>query len=320
MVRLKTFKSINILGVKSMIITINSSQSINETVKKMNPKDILVLENGIYHEKVEIWTDYITIKAKNPHHVIITNKDYYHKIMPNHNECNTFGTYSLLIGADHVVLEGILIQNKATPSSIYGQAVALHVIGNHFYCSNCIIMSEQDTLFTGPLPKDLIERYRGFYEEKKLKENHSIQHYKNCWIYGNVDFIFGCATVLFEQCDLFTIGQLEHKVSYICAPAHEKNIPYGYLFYKCNLTGSGPTYLARPWRDYGCAAFIDCTMDSNILPEGFNKWNNTNRDQTARFYEYTPTQNTNNRVTWSHQLTKKEADQYVNNFIAYMQS
>lgn len=125
--------------------------------------------------------------------------------MPNHNECNTFGTYSLLVGSDNIHLEGLIIQNEATPSSIYGQAVALHVIGTRFTCTNCIIKSAQDTLFTGPLPKDLIQRYTGFYDICKLKAEPSIQSYKNCVIVGDVDFIFGCATVLFEECELISI-------------------------------------------------------------------------------------------------------------------
>lgn len=61
-------------------------------------------------------------------------------------------------------------------------------------------------------------------------------------------------------------------------------------------------------------------MDTHILPEGYHKWAGTNRDQTARFYEYTPSQNTKNRVTWSHQLSKKEAEQYLVDFMNFIHS
>ena len=47
----------------------------------------------------------------------------------------------------------------------------------------------------------------------------------------------------------------------------------------------GSIYLARPWRDYGLTTFRDCRMDRHIAPAGFDKWNDTHRDQTARFYE-----------------------------------
>lgn len=296
---------------------INNKNSITKAVKDLNEGDILVLEDGIYHEKIEIWQSNITIKAKNKHQAILTNKDYYHKIMPNHNECNTFNTFTLFIGGDHVILEDIIVQNEAVPSNLYGQAVALHVDGTDFLCQNCIIKSAQDTLFTGPMPKDLLERYQGFYEEKRLQGKPSIQHYLNCEIIGDVDFIFGGATVLFEACNIISLDRSDHNPSYICAPCHTKDLPFGYLFYRCTLKGSSPTYLARPWRDYGCAAFIECSLGNHILPAGFNKWNNTNRDQTARFYEYSLNTDTKLREPWSHQLNATEAKQYLQNFKEY---
>lgn len=307
------------IKVKSMIQQINSAQSITEAAKKLKAGDILLLEDGIYHEKVEIWTSGITIRAKNQHQAILTNQDYYHKIMPNHNECNTFGTYTLLIGGHHITLQDLIIQNEATPSAIYGQAVALHVIGNDFSCFQCIIKGAQDTLFAGPMPQDLLQRYQSFYEPRKLTGLPSAQYYKQCQILGDVDYIFGCATALFEDCDLISLRQPENKISYISAPAHSQEMPYGFLFYHCHLKGSSPTYLARPWRDYGCAAFINCQMDSHILPKGFHKWNDSHRDQTARFYEYTPDCKTTNREPWSHQLNLEEANDYVTKFKKYYQ-
>ena len=284
----------------------------------MSSGDVLILNDGIYHEKVEIWLNNITIRAKNFGKAIITNKDYYHKIMSDQNECNTFHTYTLYIGGNNVHLEGLIIQNESVPSKVYGQAVALHVDGDDFLCENCIISSAQDTLFTGPLPQDLCERYASFYPPEKLKGCPSKQVYRNCTIRGDVDFIFGCSTALFEECRIITIDSNRTTPSFICAPAHPKELPYGYLFYKCSLEGNEETFLARPWRDYGCVAFIDCKLGKHILPEGYDKWNDTNRDKTARFYEYTKNINTNDRVPWSHQLTALEASKYVDDFKTYL--
>jgi len=60
-------------------------------------------------------------------------------------------------------------------------------------------------------------------------------------------------------------------------------------------------YLARPWRDYGIARFEDCSYGPHIAPAGFDKWNDTNRDRTARFYE---TPSVPGRVSWAN---RKEA-------------
>ncbi|MDE6047212.1 MAG: hypothetical protein K2F56_01135 [Anaeroplasmataceae bacterium] len=301
-----------------MVIELNHLQSINNALAQMSSGDVLILNDGIYQEKVEIWLNNIVIRAKHPGQAILSNKDYYHKIMPDGNECNTFHTYTLYIGGDHITLEGLIIQNEAMPSEIYGQAVALHVDGNHFLCENCIITSAQDTLFTGPLPQDLCKRYASFYPPEKLKGLPSKQIYKHCTIKGDVDFIFGCATALFEECTILTLDSKKSTPSFVCAPAHPKELPYGYLFYHCEFIGNDKTYLARPWRDYGCASFIDCKLGNHILPEGFNKWNDTNRDKTARFYEHTKGIDMKDRVPWSHQLTSLEAENYIKNFYAYL--
>ena len=302
-----------------MIYELNPTNSINETIKKMSNNDILLLNDGIYNEKIFINIDNIYIKAKNPHKAIIQNNDYYHKIMDNNNECNTFGTYTVYIGSNNVKLEGIHIKNLSTPSKVYGQAVALHVDGNKFICDNCIIESAQDTLFTGPLPKDLRLRYKGFHKEEILKSSTSFQVYQNCKIIGDVDFIFGCATALFENCEIESINNDSKTPSFISAPAHDIDQPYGYLFINNKFINHKHTYLSRPWRDYGCAAFINNDLGLNIVPEGFNKWNGTERDKTARFYEYSPNENLSERVVWSHQLSKEKSDEYTRNFLEYIE-
>lgn len=301
-----------------MLYEIKNSESLHSILNQCQEGDTLVLDDGFYEGKFEIWQNHLYIKAKHTRKAIIHNKDYYHKIMPNHNECNTFNTFTVYVGGNHTTLEGLCIQNDSTPSEIFGQAVALHVDGNYFECRDCTIKSAQDTLFTGPMPKDLLKRYHGFYPAQRLQGNPSFQKYIHCDIIGDVDFIFGCATALFHQCKLISLHQEHQRYGYICAPAHDKETPYGYLFYECDLDGTSPTYLARPWRDYGTAAFINCKMSNHIILEGFNKWNGTNRDKTARFYEYSPKINTSSRVSWSHQLTEDESKKYVLNFFNYL--
>lgn len=302
-----------------MITEITPDISINETLKKLNSKDILILNDGIYYEKVEVWNSNITIKAKHHLKAKIAHKDYYHKIMPDNNECNTFRTYTLYVGGNDVKIEGIIIENQAVPSCIYGQAVAMHVDGNNFTCEECVITGAQDTLFTGPMPADLLLRYEGFYPIEKRKGTPSKQIYRKCTIKGDVDFIFGCATVFFDQCKIISLDRNSTKPSYICAPAHPEELPFGYLFHKCIIQGNEPAYLARPWRDYGCAAFIECELDNHILPEGYNKWDNTHRDQTARFYEYSTQIDTSRRVSWAHLLSSAEATNYLKMFLSYLE-
>ncbi len=305
---------------------LTNTQSINEILKKAISGDTLFLKSGVYKEKVQILKKGITLIGEDPKNTILTNHDFYHKIMPDYNECNTFRTYTCYVGADNVTIKNLTIENSSIPSEKYGQAVSLYVDGNNFECVNSILKSAQDTLFTGPLPKDLIQRHQGFLPASFLTGRPSAQIYKNCTIQGDVDFIFGCATALFEDCNIISLCKKNKKAfepnGYICAPSHEKETPYGYLFYHCNLlseSNASNVFLGRPWRDYGCAAFIECTMENHIHPLGFNKWNNTNRDKTARFYEYGTTYDTSSREPWAHMLNKHEAQQYLTNYFNFME-
>ena len=302
-----------------MKFTIDSNDSINDTLKKMKDGDTLFLKNGLYEEKIVVLLNNINIVGETMDEVVISNHDWFTKIMPDYNECNTFRTYTLLVAGNNVSISNLTIENTSTPSSKYGQAVALYVEGDNFKATDVILKGAQDTLFTGPLPPDLIIRHQGFLPDFQLKGNKSRQIYKDCQIYGDVDFIFGTAQALFINCDIISIPTKtrKEKLGYISAPAHNKEDEYGYLFYKCNMTSDDnnqEVYLARPWRDYGTAAFIDCNYGKHISKLGFNKWNNTNRDKTARFYEYNRDIDITEREPWANQLTKDEKDKYIDEF------
>ncbi|MDE6584541.1 MAG: hypothetical protein K2K15_03975, partial [Anaeroplasmataceae bacterium] len=78
-----------------MEFSICPEQSFSEILNKMHPSDTLILEDGTYYEKIDITIPKINLKARHQGKAIIKNKDYYHKIMPDGNECNTFRTYTL---------------------------------------------------------------------------------------------------------------------------------------------------------------------------------------------------------------------------------
>ena len=245
---------------------------------------------------------------------IIYNDDHYHKIMSDYNECNTFRTYTLEILGDNCTIEDICITNTCD-SKTYGQAVALNVYGNNFLANNIMLKSEQDTLFTAPLPADLVLRYKDFLPDLTYKNKPSKQTYLNSIIIGDVDFIFGGATALFENCQIIMLNNR----GYVAAPSHAKELKYGYLFNKCNfiaVNNDSNFYLARPWRDYGLAYFINSNYSPNILEEGFNKWNDSNRDKTCRFYEYNKLDY--NRIYFLNKLTKEDAISYVKEFKKYL--
>ena len=298
------------------MIEINNASTLKDILNNCKDGETIYLKKGTYNGKFHITSNNITIIGEDMENTIITNDDYFHKILNDGNEANTFRTYTLLVTGANVTIKNVTIENRSKPSSKYGQAVALHVCGNNFKCDNVILKSAQDTLFTGPLQQDLIERYTGFLLKEQLKPEKTTQIYKNCKIYGDTDFIFGSSQALFINCDIISIGK-----GYLSAPAHSKDMKYGYLFYKCNLISEGNsdgTYLARPWRDYGCAAFIDCNVGNHIDQKGFNKWDGTNRDKTARFYEYSSNVDLSNREKWVNILNEDEKEKYLKDYFEYI--
>ena len=106
---------------------------------------------------------------------------------------------------------------------------------------------------------------------------------------------------LFDRCEIRSLNDAR-GIGYVAAPAHELSQTEGLHFRNCDFTceegvEQGSIYLARPWRDYGLSRFENCTYAGHIAPCGFDKWNDTDRDKTARFYE-TPA--VPGRVAWAN--------------------
>ena len=192
--------------------------------------------------------------------------------------------------ADGVTITDLTIENDAGKPEEKGQEVALTVYADGFRMERCTLTSTQDTLFLGPLPKDLIQRYDGFLPDILRRDMTCRQSFRDCLIEGTVDFIFGCGETLFESCEIRSLVDVRGH-GYLAAPAHALEQKSGFLFRDCRPTAAegvepGSIFLARPWRDYGLCEFVNCeTVGEHISPLGFDKWNDTQRDKTARFYE-----------------------------------
>ena len=249
----------------------------------MDYHKVIYIKKGTYKEKLIIpqWLQNIELCGENRDETIITYDDH-----ANINKMGTFRTYTLKIEANDITLKNLTIENN---SARLGQAVALHTEGDRLVFINCRFIGHQDTVYTG-MP------YTRLF-------------FKDCYICGTTDFIFGPSTAWFEDC---TIESLVN--SYVTAASTPADAAYGYIFNNCRLiakAGVDKVFLGRPWRDYGYTLFMNCDLGAHIRPEGWHHWEKQ-REQTARYLEYNnhgagaqPQQ----RVSWSRQLTKKEAQQ-----------
>ncbi len=265
-------------------------QAAIDDCKSFPDKRITIhIKNGVYYEKVLVpaCNTKLSLIGESAEKTIISFNDYFKKIDRGRN--STFYTYTLKIEADDFVAENLTIENTAGP---VGQAVALHVSGDRCVFRNCILLGHQDTLYT--------------------EGENRRQYFVDCHIQGTTDFIFGEATVLFDDCTIKNLSD-----SYITAASTAKGKTYGYVFRHCKLIaadGVKKAYLGRPWRDYANVVYLNCELGAHIAPAGWANWKGTNRNQTAYYAEYQNTgkgANTSQRVAWSHQLTDQEAAKYT---------
>ncbi|MCD7729545.1 MAG: pectinesterase family protein [Clostridia bacterium] len=264
------------------------SDDLQKILNNITSPTTIYLAEGVYRQKLKISCGNVKIVGANRETTIVSWDDYARKIHADGQEYNTFRTYTVCVTGENVTLENFTIENSNTEPKKVGQCVALSVNARRFNAENMYLKSTQDTLFLAPFPDDLVVRYRGFIPQDELyMQGESLHLFKNCKISGTVDFIFGCAEAYFDGCDIVSTYE-ERGTSYIAAPAHSLKQTGGFVFCGCRLinggAADGSTFLARPWRDFGKCTFVNCIADSHIHPELFDKWNDTERDKTARFY------------------------------------
>jgi len=255
----------------------------------MDYHKVIYIKKGIYKEKLIIpqWVQNIELCGESRDETIITYDDHANILYPETGKgMGTFRTFTVKVEANHITFKNLTIENNAAR---LGQAVALHTQGDCLKFINCRFLGHQDTIYTG------MEGTRLYFD--------------HCYIEGTTDFIFGPSTAWFQQCVIHCKAN-----SYITAASTPKHIPFGYVFNQCTITAADnvtKVYLGRPWRDYGYTLFMNCELPKEIRPEGWHHWQKE-REQTARYFEFGNKgegADTKQRVAWSRQLTKKEAQQ-----------
>ncbi len=252
----------------------------------------ILVKKGVYKERLILDTrkNFVHLVGEDKDSTILTYENHVGIKLPNGDTVNTWNSASFFVYADNFFAENISFRNDAGFKA--GQAVALFVNGDRAKFINCNMTGFQDVLFcSAPSSK---------------------QYYKDCYIEGTTDFIFGPATAVFKNCHIHS-----KKNSHVTAASTPREIPYGFVFFDCNLTadtGLNKVSLGRPWQPFASVTYIHCTIGNHIIPEGWNNWKNPANEKTARYAEYNnygPGANTGNRATWIKQLTKEEADQYT---------
>lgn len=263
-------------------------QAALDAVPVDNTKEITIyIKKGIYREKLHLDStrNHVTLVGEDAGSTILTYDDHPGKTLPNGDSVNTYNSHSFLIRADDFSARHLTFRNDAGYRA--GQAVALEVRGDRNSFFDCRIIGNQDILF--------------------LNNPDSRQYYRDCYIEGTTDFIFGAATAWFENCHIYS-----KKNSHVTASSTPNEHSYGFIFYHCVLAGDSSVTnasLGRPWRPFASVDYIHCYIGGHIRPEGWSAWNNTDSYKTSRFGEYEnygPGATPASRVAWAHQLTDTE--------------
>ena len=253
---------------------------------------VVYIKNGVYKEKLILPASKtkVTFIGEDPDKVILTNDDFASKKNIFGEEMGTTGSSSFYIFGNEFTAKKITFENSSGPK---GQAVAVRVDGDMVVFEDCRFLGFQDTLY--------------------LHGEKSRQYYKNCYIEGTTDFIFGWSVAVFENCEIYS----KKGGSYITAASTNQGASSGLTFINCKLTGDASeksVYLGRPWRNYAQTVFINCSMGKHIKREGWHNWGKKSAEKTTFYAEYNSTgvgASSNTRVKWTHQLTKEQVKTYT---------
>ncbi len=265
-------------------------EAINAVPDFRKNRTVIYIKNGVYKEKLVLAESKsnVTFLGESAEQTILTFDDFAQKKNRFGEEVGTTGSSSFFVFGNAFQAKNITFQNSSGP---VGQAVAIWVKGDKAVFENCRFLGFQDTLYT--------------------YGHESRQYYKNCYIEGTVDFIFGSSTAVFEECLIHCIAN-----GYVTAASTPEGKQFGYVFKNCKITGEleASHFLGRPWRPFSKVVFIGSELGNSIKPEGWNNWGNVANEKTAYYAEYNNTgagSKTDKRVSWFKHLTNKQASEYT---------
>jgi polygalacturonase len=269
---------------------------------------LVLVAPGTYREVLTIDKPNIRLRSVNP--------DASKTVVVNDRSAGTAGgtlhSATVNVTADNFLAENITFQNDFNtthPQLPAGsQALALLITGDRAIFHNVRLLGNQDTVYAGsrnctPDGANCIP---------------ARQYFADCYIAGNVDFIFGDGKAVFDRCE---IHSTPHAGGYVTAQAkHYPEEDSGFVFNQCKLTAdpdvTNSVYLGRPWRPYATVVYLDTEMGDKIDPAGWREWHpgETHSIETVFYAEYGstgPGAHHGERDPHTHFLTPEEAGQYA---------
>ncbi|KAG9146803.1 hypothetical protein Leryth_005130 [Lithospermum erythrorhizon] len=291
----------------------------NVTVAHDGTGDVRTLKEAF--EMVELKSEHkfiVHVKAGKYVENVVLNKSFWNIMMYGDGKINTiisgslsyadnittFDTPTFAISGRGFIARDIGFENTAGPEK--HQAVAMRSGSDLSVFYKCSFNAFQDTLYA----------------------HSNRQFYRECDITGTIDFIFGNAAVVLQNCNIQPRQPLPKQLITITAQGKkDPNQNTGISIQKCSMSPfnnlTAPAYLGRPWKPYSTTIIMQSEIGGFLNPGGWVEWESGVEPPSSIFYaEYEnsgPGANVENRVKWDgykSMLTKKEASKFtVESFI-----
>lgn len=271
------------------------TDAINFAPNNSDDRVVINIKQGVYEENLEIpsYKTNIFLLGGGKDSTIITGS------RSVGDGWTTFRSATVAVSGDRFLARDLTIENKAGPEKY--QAVALRVNADFAALFRCSFSGYQDTLY--------VHSFRQFYRE--------------CDVYGTIDYIFGNAAVVLQACNIVSRLPLPGQFTVITAQLKDDpNENTGISIQNCSIlatedlyanSASVKSYLGRPWRIYSTTVFLESYIDDFIEPAGWSEWSGDQGLDTlyyGEFNNYGPGSGTDNRVTWPGYHVMDENDAY----------
>ncbi|PON83382.1 Pectinesterase, Tyr active site [Trema orientale] len=230
---------------------------------------VIFVKRGLYREYVKIHSNkwnLVMIGEGMDLTVVTGNRSY-------GGGWRTYDSATFAVSGQGFIAINMGFENTAEPNN--HQAVALRSSSDRSAFYRCKFISHQDTLYA--------HSHRQFY--------------KKCRISGTVDFIFGRAKAVFQDCSILPRQNYVGGQNTITANGRNFSaMDSGFSFQRCAIfadtnaknskRATTPTYLGRPWGNYSRTVFMHTYMSNIVVPEGWMEWQGRTNYDSVYYGEY----------------------------------
>lgn len=255
---------------------------------------LILVKPGIYNEHLHVLSakPFITLRGERgeTNATVITQATNLGSVDVAGKKITTRDSATVLLQGANFSAENLTFENTTTREQ-HVQALALYVEADRVSFKNCRFLGWQDTVRT--------EGGRHYFRE--------------CYIEGHVDFIYGAGTSVFDRCAIHCKAD-----GWITAASTRAESKFGFVFLDCRVTAAAAVetgvYFARPWREFSATAFLRTELPAKLQPAGWHNWGKPEREKTVRYAEYKntgPGAAIDQRVPWARQLSDEEAKAFT---------